>query len=489
METPAVNILWIVSDTFRWDYIGAYGNDWIRTPHLDKLAQESLLYDEAFAEGLPTVPARRVMFTGRPIFPWEFRPMKSDSVHLYGWHSLYEEDETISEYLREQHDYVTCLVNDCYHLMKPGKNFNRGFDCWYWVRGQEADPFAVPNRDHIEHLLEAMSPDRRIPDRAWVIPYLNQRVQWTSDADTHVGQTMIKAADWLTEYRGARPFYLHVECFDPHEPWDPPAEFARQYKPDYPDPCTDGIIPPLHTTDMTPEAVANVKAAYAGNCTLVDKWVGHLLDTLRETGRMDDTLVVFTSDHGGMMGEQDELHKLDDRLRNQATQLPLMIRHPKGDLAGQHVKGFVQHQDIMPTVLNLAGLPIPDRVLGRDAWPTTADPKTEPQEIVSAFGPFACIRNHEWNYMQPWTDEELVGKQSSRDGVVPRYDLYDLKSDPQELTNVLDQHKDLAGEMAERLKAHMDRLAPLTGGSLDAGRVEASQMSRDCVLPIFDDEE
>ena len=69
-----MNILVICSDTFRWDYIGAYGNDWIQTPHLDKLASESVIFDDAFAEGLPTLPARRVLMTGRPIVPFEFRP-------------------------------------------------------------------------------------------------------------------------------------------------------------------------------------------------------------------------------------------------------------------------------------------------------------------------------------------------------------------------------------------------------------------------------
>jgi len=400
-----MNLVIIVSDTLRWDYLGCYGNDWIKTPNLDALAAESALFLDAYAEGLPTIPARRVIMTGRHIFPFTYRPQKSDGVQLHGWHPLYDEDVALAEHVKE-HGYFTAFFNDVYHMMKPGKNFHRGFDQWFWTRGQEGDPYAPPDRRRIPELVKRASHGRDLSDTSWVIRHLVLRDQWQSDADTVVAQTMAKAAEWVRAYSLDKPFYLHVECFDPHEPWDPPAEYAREYEPAYGD-SLDGCAAPHSRQAMTDQQFANVRAAYAGEVTLVDKWTGHLLDTLRETGRMDDTLILFTSDHGCMMGEQDQIHKGRDRLRNQCTRVPLLIRHPQGHAAGARAAGFCQHQDLMPTALGLMGLPVPDRVTGRDVWPQTIGRASAPDYVVSAFGHWACIRTAKWNYVRPWTNVGL----------------------------------------------------------------------------------
>ena len=469
-----MNLLVIVTDTFRWDYVGAYGNDWIKTPHLDRLASESALYLDAFAEGLPTIPARRVLMTGRNIVPFSYRPQASDLVQSYGWHPLYDEDVTLAEHLRTN-DYVSAFFNDVYHMMKPGKNFHRGFDCWYWIRGQEDDKLCLRDASRVRHELKRASWGRQLGRDAWIVQHLVNRKQWKTEADTLVARTMTRAADWLRDYSLDRPFYMHVECFDPHEPWDPPRKYARLYDRRFD--SLDGLIAPGLVSEMTAEQFRNVRAAYAGEVSMVDRWVGHLLDTLRETGRDKDTLVVFTSDHGCMMGEQGEVHKGQDRLRNQCTQLPLMIRHPKGRGAGERVGGFVQHQDIMPTVLKMMNQPVPKRCLGRNIWPMVDGKGRGRPYAVSAFGPYACIRTRRWNYICPWT--------ALPKGAAPTFALYDLDADPQELTNVIDDHPDVARDMAARLEAHIRKFAPLTGGSFQSLAKGVHTMSFDA-LPRYD---
>ena len=228
-----MNLVLIVSDTLRWDYLGAYGNERIHTPNLDRLAAESVVFEDAYAEGLPTLPARRVLLTGRPIFPFRYIPQKSDMVQLPGWHPLFEEDVTLSEHLLE-HDYVSAFVTDVYHTMKPNKNFHRGFEHWYWVRGQEDDPYALRDETQVAGLVQQATPHAdRFRKRHWLVQHLMNRKDWKSDADTSVARVMAHAARWIEGYTMDNPFFLYVDCFDPHEPWDPPVEDARRYDPGY----------------------------------------------------------------------------------------------------------------------------------------------------------------------------------------------------------------------------------------------------------------
>ena len=461
-----MNLVMLVSDTFRWDYLGAYGNDWIETPHLDRLAAESVRYTQAFAEGLPTIQARRTIMTGRPIFPFKYRPQLSDQVQLHGWHPLFDEDVTIAEHLREA-GFTTCMVVDVYHMMKPGKNFHRGFDCWHWIRGQESDAFALRDEKRVADLVARMPASARRPP--WMIQHLVNRAQWQSDADTSVAQVMQKAADWIADYTLEKPFFMYIDCFDPHEPWDPPMEDGQRYHAGYDG--VSGLMPPGDATHLADGEFESVKAAYAGEVTLVDRWIGRVIRALKDAGKYDDTIIVFTSDHGCMMGEQNEIHKAEDRPRNQVTQLPLLIRHPKGDHAGEAVDGFVQHPDITPTALALLGIEPHERMLGQNVWPGAG--YEPPETIVTAFGRFASVRTRRWNYIQPWTDLP--------EGRSPRHELYDLDADPQELSSVLADHRDVARDLQAFLGEHIQRMAPLTDGCFQKAAPGSGRLSIDCV--------
>jgi arylsulfatase A-like enzyme len=454
-----VNLVLLVSDTFRWDYLGAYGNTWIHTPNLDRLAAESVRYTRAFGEGLPTIQARRVITTGRPIVPCRYRPQAGDAVQMHGWHPLYDEDVTAAEHLKKN-GFVTCMVTDVYHMMKPGKNFHRGFDCWHWIRDRKrvAD-------------IAAKLPESANPDRVgWIVQHLVNRAKWQSDADTSAAQVMRRAADWIRDYTLEKPFFMYVDCFDPHEPWDPPLADGQRYKADF-NPF-HGILPAWEAAGLSDEEFANARAAYAGEVTLVDRWVGRVLEALKETGRYDDTLILFTSDHGSMMGEQGEIHKREDRLRNQVTQLPLLVRHPKGDGAGRQVDAFVQHQDLVPTALGILGIEPHERMTGANVWPIGNTPPDR-EAIVTAFGHFACVRTKKWNYVTPWTQLPEYRQ--------VRHELYDLEADPEELTNVLDKHPDVARGLRERLTAHIKDMAPLTDGRFQSAAPGSGRLSFDCV--------
>jgi arylsulfatase A-like enzyme len=269
---------------------------------------------------------------------------------------------------------------------------------------------------------------------------------------------------------------MHIELFDPHEPWDPPAQWARLYDPNYD--SMDGVVAPMDRSGISEQTFQNIKHAYAGEVSMVDHWVGHLLGVLEETGHALDTLVVFTSDHGCIMGEMDEIHKLASRIRNQVTQTPMIMRHPKRNDAGTRVKGFCQHPDIMPTILEAVGAPIPDRVNGRSLWAQVdGDLSGAPETIVSGFGPYAAVRNHKWNYIHPWDPyaPELY-KHLPAEHV---HQLFDLENDPEELTDVLADHPKVAQELTAFLADYMAKWAPQTVGTIQGTGSTARALTAD----------
>jgi len=457
-----MNLVVLVTDTFRADYLGCDGNTWIETPNLDKMAAEGVLFKDFYAEGLPTLPVRRVFYTGRTVFPFVYCPQKSDRVQLPGWHPILDEDITLAEWLRER-DYTCGLISDVYHQFKPGKNFHRGFHSWQWIRGQEDDWLVpTPKADiDVSHYVSPRTP-LDSPKRQMVAQYLHNRAWWKGEEDHYAAQVMRAAGDWLRNYGHKKPFMLWVESFDPHEPWDAPAELVNRYYPDYEG--FEPIWPTAFTRDYTEEQVRRIRANYAGECTHVDKWCGHVINTLDELGLLDDTLVVFTSDHGCMMGEQGEIHKGVDRVRIQVSRCPLIVRHPDQALAGKVVEGFVQHHDLMPTLLRLLGEDVPSRCNGEDFWPLVTGERSGDlrDTIVSAFGSYASVRTRDWNYQTPWTEPVRRGA-----GMRPP-ELYDRRSDPEELTNVIDQYPEVAAE----LQAFLDEKLEGFDVSLATGAAE-----------------
>ncbi|MCD6288963.1 MAG: sulfatase [Anaerolineae bacterium] len=438
-----MNLLVLCTDTFRADYLGSYGNTWVETPHLDKLASEGIRFTDFYAEGLPTLPVRHVFYTGKRVFPFSYYPQKSDHVQLPGWHPIPDNEITLAEWLSER-GYTTGLVSDLYHMMKPGKNFHRGFHSWQWIRGQEADPLVPTPKPDVD-LSKYVRPEvpEDAPIRRMVAQYLNNRSWWKSEADHFAAQVMRAAADWIKKYGHKKPWMLWVESFDPHEPWDAPPEFVNKYYPDYEG--LEPIWPSAFVKDYTESEFRRIKAHYAGECTHVDKWIGYVIDTLDSLGMRDDTIVVFTSDHGTMMGEQGEIHKGVDRVRIQVTRSPLIIRHPDRAYAGKVVEGFIQHQDLMPTLLHLLGEPVPEQCDGENFWPLVTGERQGGlrDTVISAFGWYASVRTKDWTYHTPWAHVS--------DKPMRPPELYDRNNDPEELTNVIDQHPDVAKELQARL--------------------------------------
>jgi arylsulfatase A-like enzyme len=431
------NIVLIVCDTFRRDHLGAYGNRSIRTPNLDRFARDAVVFDSQLISSFPTMPARADFLTGR--FAYTFM----------GWEPLPQDLETLPALLSEA-GYLTMGVVDTPFFIREGYGYDRGFDDFIWIRGQGDD-----TRPH---------------ERA------DARLTWVYEADRLVARTMTAAEQWL-ERHYKEQFFLYVDSWDPHEPWDAPDYYTKLYLPEY-----DGrkLYPSYgkwERAGLTEADVAVAHATYCGEVTMVDRWVGRLLEKLEVLGIAGSTIVLFTSDHGFYFGEHGYFGKaewIDDPgarvsedaivpewfsnswlltigwspLYRELTNVPLIVRGP-GLPPGRRA-ALTTAPDLPVTILDLAGVEPPPAMQGTSLRDVLAGKDEHRPFVVSSWPLY-------------FAEGELTSAVDSRPRRITSYmpitvtaprwsliiggpaeppELYDLQSDPGESTNVRAEHVD-----------------------------------------------
>ncbi len=442
----------VVLDSLRADHVGCYGNDWIRTPTMDALAKESILFARAYPESLPTIPMRRTLHTG--LRTWPFRdwvPQRGDYIRAYGWQRIPEHQVTLAEVLNGE-GYQTGFITDAYHQFKPSMNFHRGFNQWRWVRGQEVDSFGstvLVDQQRIDEFLPPGLADRRQqPLRALLTRHMANQLERESEEDYQAPRVFREGMRWLEQNRGAEKFFLLVDSFDPHEPWDPPREYVDMYDPGY-----DGreiISPSYGPSDyLSEDELKHMRALYAGEVTMVDRWLGRFLERARDLGMLDDTLLILTSDHGHQLGEHGLTGKVSRGLWYELMDVPLLVRSPSGQGAGTRVDAFVQHQDIVPTVFAALSVQPPASLDGVDLLALADGDVPRREYVISGFNNFAWYRDERWVY---------IGK---NDGTDPQ--LFDIRADPLQENDLSEQEKGVVEELQRRILKEAGGSLPVYG--------------------------
>ena len=205
------NVVLVVADTLRTAYVGAYGNDWIHTPNLDRFAAQGVRFTNAHPECLPTIPTRRTLHSGRRAFPFrDYRPVPWDNVYLQGWQPMSPDEGTVTEALVSQ-EYHTGFFGDVPHYFVPGMNFIRGFNQWQYVRGQAEDRYGATAHADPALLSRYWGSEQRI--RAHLVNVQPEQPEETWPA----ARTFRAAIQFLQQNRNNQPFYLYVDSFTPHE--------------------------------------------------------------------------------------------------------------------------------------------------------------------------------------------------------------------------------------------------------------------------------
>lgn len=423
-----MNIIVIMLDSLRLDHLGCYGNTWIETPNIDLFAKECVVFENAYPEGLPTIPVRTTLFTGN--YTLNNRP----------WVPLTPHDLTASEIL-DEFGYVNAFITDTYHFFKPNMNFNRGFHTFRWIRGQEHD--AYRSAPHGKRLEDYIKPEMKYSRQLRILDqYLRNTAKRRGEEDYFPPMVFSEATEWLEEnYNQHERFFLCVDSFDPHEPWDPPPPFDKKYTdPGYRGPKL--IMPKMGAIDwMSEDELKYVRALYAGEVSFVDKWVGVFLKKVEELGLLKNTLIVILSDHGHPLGEHGKILKCADLLYSELIRIPLMIRFPGGQYAGRRIKALVQTVDFLPTVFDIIGIKEETITMqGRSFYPVIKGEKEKIRDYVHVGfyeTKYRCVRDLEWSYVEKPEGEKA--------------ELYNLKEDPGEKRNLIDENPEKASELKKRL--------------------------------------
>jgi arylsulfatase A-like enzyme len=427
-----MNVVLVILDSLRKDHVGAYGNDGIETPNLDALAAGSLRFTRAYPESIPTLPARRAIHTG--LRTWPFRnwdPPEGEIFVPAGWQHIPEDQTTLSEILLLEQGFNTALFSDTHHLFKASMNFQRGFRLFDWVRGQERDRYRPTMRVSQERVDQMVIPGNSKSMVDKVRQYLANTQDREDEEDWFAPRVFSMASEFVQAADDGQPFFLVVDCFDPHEPWDPPDRYVSRY--DGPEP----IVPEYSDAGWIGEReLERMRELYAGEVAMTDRWLGRFLEALDSSDFAQETLLVVLSDHGVALGEHDATGKPFWALYPEITDIPFFVRHPEGRRAGETSDYFASTHDVAPTVLGFLGVEPEQPMDGQDLSVLFDGGRPEERDhFTLGYDEYV------------WARDDRYVMVSRNDGAQAR--LYDLSTDP-------DMNTDVAGANQEVVRRMFD---------------------------------
>ncbi|MCR4683358.1 MAG: sulfatase-like hydrolase/transferase [Clostridiales bacterium] len=357
------NVLFLMTDQFRGDWMSCVGGP-ARTPNLDLIASEGVVFTRCSTCAPLCVPARVGLFSGK-------------YAHTTGaWDNtkfILSEDANIWSKKFRGLGYSTSMFGKTHLHGGSGDIISRepmleayGFDAYDEITGPHA---SCKSRTHMTErwkelgLFDAFAAD--VAERGKTPFAKPSPLPLEEYYDVYVGD---RGVEYLQNYTGDRPWFCHVSFGGPHEPWDVPEPYSSMYRKEdmpRPRPRMKNANPdrPRGETDVrmsvkkihcTPEVAAEIRADYSGNCTLIDDQIGRIFDVIRARAEWDNTIILFTADHGEMNGDQEFVNKRT--FLDGALNIPLIIRTPETAAKGGFVTdALVSLIDVGPTLVDLCG--------------------------------------------------------------------------------------------------------------------------------------
>lgn len=422
-----------MTDQQRWDTIAALGSPYMVTPCLDRLCGGGVSFTSAFAPGATCISSRAAVFTG----------MYPHNTGVYAFDNW-----------SHQHTWVADLANAGYRCVNIGKMHlspiyaDGGFHERIVVENKCEDFHGQGIEEDEWCKFLAAHGIERPQNRADIYPDWKHRlnsVGWEHEerfhSDSFVGDTAVR---WISEYDGDRPFFLQIGFPGPHEPYDPPKRFLDLYRDaDVPAAVGDeGELdekPPqqkalskwfretpnnavIDYENASGDEILEMRRHYYANISLIDEKVGGIIDALKASGALDNTIVLFVSDHGDSLGD----HKLPYKwlMYDSMVRVPFIIRDFRGNTCPAVIDELVSIIDIGPTILDYAGCPVPPYAEGRSLT------ECVDRGTLREHAPYVFCENN-YVVMVRSNAHKMVYYIGQDYG-----ELYDLGADPDELVNL-----------------------------------------------------
>lgn len=435
------NILFILTDQQRYDTINALGYDHCITPNLDRLVKDGVSFSQCHVTAPSCAPSRASLFTGH--YPHTTGILKNADNWTRSW--------------------IENLAESGYHCANVGKMHTWPFttSCGFHERQvvENKDRFleGAEFKDDWEKHLEEIGVEkqkrilyRQRPDYDDCLGAFTWEQPEESHSDAFTGN---RASQWIDQYDGQSPFFLEVGFPGPHPPYDPPARFLELYdEMEVPlSPVTQKDLDGqpnaykamrLHNAEIDHDSVVHQlkpseesrirqRKHYLANVTLIDEKVGQILKSLEEKGILEDTIVIFSSDHGDCL--TDHGHSQKWTMYDEITRVPLIVHCPGKFSQGRQVDGLVQLMDLGPAILEMADTPLPETMEARSILPALLDePSWQGREFVYAEqAKDLILTDTEFMTMVRSENWKLVHFLDEKDG-----QLFDLKNDPGETINL-----------------------------------------------------
>jgi arylsulfatase A-like enzyme len=393
-----MNIILVLIDSLNRHQMNAYAKSPIKTPNLDAFAAKSFRFDNHFVGSLPCMPARREIFSGQKEMMW--RP----------WGPLEPSDVPLPHLLADA-GLTTALITDHYHYWEePANGYLQSFQSVHLVRGHEIDFWnpPLPADEPLPAFAQAIDNWRPTYGRRY---YANVK-DFKREEDFFPAKVFSGAAEWLRRNERNRPFYLHVESFDVHEPFHVPEPYFSMYNDDtgtddftvWP-PYQDAKKQAAYFSKVSEKELRFVRSQYAGKMTMVDTWFGHLMAELDRQDLWNDTMVIVTTDHGHDLGERKAFGKSYPHYDSHAN-IPLFVWHPAFSDKTRKVTGLTQTVDLYATVLDAAGAAPLGGTHSRSWLPLLKGENViRPALTYGTFGQGICVTDGDWSLFKSPVDD------------------------------------------------------------------------------------
>ncbi|WP_238368666.1 sulfatase [Mesobacterium pallidum] len=394
--------IFVLFDSLNRTALGAYGKSAIPTPNFDRFAARSVTFDTHYVGSLPCMPARRDMHTGRLNFT--HRP----------WGPLEPFDNSYARLLSTAGVYSHLISDHLHYFENGGWGYAQAFDSWDFVRGQEYDPKTVMTVPPVQRIRERFD-SRHYPTDGmeegktatrWNLQQdvwkrsrhaINRIEPWEED-EFPTARCFARAFDFLDRNKANDDWFLQLECFDPHEPFDAPDRFKEMFATGYNGPVLNW--PLYERCTESAEEVAEIRANYAALVAMCDEYFGRLLDWMDANDAWQDTTLILTTDHGFLLGEHEWWAKNRMPYYEEISHIPMMIAHPDhAARGGARVGALTQTTDLMPTILGLHDVPVPPEVRAHSVLPLL-DGGTSGREtaILGMFAGPVCVTDGRFTY-------------------------------------------------------------------------------------------